>query len=302
MVYKKINPFLLHNKMDKNQRSWLYVESKNSEDLRRIFNNLFDRKLFNDMSRWSLLRWRTGVTGIPLWALQKVYKKSKDKKLKKEILDNIDYIYSPGGQKLYLPTFVDEEMGLILGIHAGDGSIPRNRHSWRVSDRDENSLRWLKNLVEKKFKIKADLKQRSENKWELIIESKPFSRFLHQICGVPRGYKSKIITEPNIVERSPLNVRKMFVNGVIGSDGSVRIDKKNQKRITIEVRSSKLIYDISRILKKCKIRHSTGNRFMKSQWGEGILYSLYISGNIQCNKFLRDIGIWHLKKLQRLAT
>lgn len=287
-MYQKVEPFRIHSESDKNEHSWIYAISENPMNIKNALIEPFDRNLFRNVTRWAIRRWKKGETGIPLWVL--------------EILsqpNNIDYVYCIGGQKFRIPNIVDEKLGLILGIHCADGSLTQSANTWQVTDKHRDSLEWLQKTIKENYNLEGKITKKG-NGYRYVLESKPFYRFLTQICKLPVGRKSSIIREPKIIKKSPLTVRKSFVNGVIGSDGTTRIDRRGQRRIVLEIRSKQLRDDIAEILKLLEIKFSISERTLKSKWGEGILHGLTVSGNIQTQRFLNEIGLWHLEKLHRL--
>ncbi|MBI3588584.1 hypothetical protein HY095_05290 [Candidatus Micrarchaeota archaeon] len=196
--------------------------------------------------------------------------------------------------------------GLFLGIHCGDGSLPKyarkNVYWWEFCDEDEEAAKFVAELVARIFGVTPHIKKRG-NRYVVYVQSKKMWLQLTQEFGLPVGRKAEIISMPSCVAKSEW---KDFVNGVIGCDGVVFFDSDGKPRIRLRVRSKKLRDDVSRVLTEFGIHHTVGEAIEKSRVPTSdkiyrcTMYRLDLYGT-SAEKYFDQIGCWHFQKVRKFS-
>ena len=165
--------------------------------------------------------------------------------------------------------------GIFLGIHLGDGSIPkdkRRRYRWEVRQRFLENAEKIKIIVEEVFKnlnLKVRIR-RWKNQFAVEVYSKQFWFILTQEIGFPEGSKQDFHFD--WLKYLPKDVKAGILNGIIGTDGCIFSDSNNMPRIRIRLRNKHLIKTLSQILEEFEIHHTIGKSIEKSRVPNGRMY------------------------------
>jgi hypothetical protein len=128
----------------------------------------------------------------------------------------------------------------------------------------------------------------------VYVTSKKFWFFLTQELKLPIGKKSETIDMPETLSKEEW---KDFVNGVIGADGTIRLN----------VRSEKLRDRISQILNFFGVHHTVGENIERSRPPrsrkvyERKFYRLDIYGK-NVIKYFEIFGMWHPVQKRKLES
>jgi hypothetical protein len=154
--------------------------------------------------------------------------------------------------------------GIFLGIHIGDGSIPKfkkPRYLWEVRQRTLTEAKKVQQIVYKLFRIKPRIRK-WRNLYSVEVLSKQFWWILTQEIGFPEGKKTLKITIPTYLSPS---IKLGILNGLIGTDGTIFRDSNGAPRIRIKLRSKNLIYEIHRLLEEMRIKHTLNESIEKTK-------------------------------------
>ncbi len=193
----------------------------------------------------------------------------------------------------------DPKLGTIarlLGFAMGDG------HLGEMSGRVHLSFYGLKDTLEEVRKdlerlgIKASLHVRKDGNSELRVASRSFALFMERL-GMPRGKKAEVpFTVPKWIREAPLWIKRNFLAGLFGADGSAPIFKKytplpihltQHKRSELEDNLLSYLRGIADLLREFGISSLTYS--VKTLEG-GVSYRLVIEGEGNIRKFLGKIG------------
>jgi hypothetical protein len=143
----------------------------------------------------------------------------------------------------------------IIGAHAADGTLSKN-YQIILIDGHEEAVRIFSTLINRCFGLNSKIeKSKYSNAYLCRFNNKIIGRYFTQFFGFPIGEKTYTVTEPNIIQKSPLVFRKAFAKGVMTFDGSVRLDG----RIGIQIRSKNLFNQLKKIFELDKIKIYTSN-------------------------------------------
>ena len=241
------------------------------------------------------------------------YKMSEEEK--KRILELVDIVVVRSGKKLNLIRKINDNLCYIVGIIVGDGSCPNT-----FSDRDKTKKEYKVSISKKnkKFIDKialrinrlfgtniVSIKTEKDNTWNISLKSKYIQRLLTEVFEIPRGKKSSIVGMPFIIKNSTINNINSFVRGVIDSDGCIYVQKiRNYKqlKLTLRVRSKKLVDDISNYLKgqmyDVKKFSYTGCSFNRKN--KVRFYGFYLNKN-DTERYAGEIGFLNPHKVRTIA-
>lgn len=112
-----------------------------------------------------------------------------------------------------------------------------------MTDEYKSNVEAFNRWIFSEFKINPNVFYQKDVAWRTVFSNKIFARYLITFFGFLPGYKTDIVTEPEIIKKSSLKVRKEFAKGVIMFDGCVT----KQKRILFSTISPNLAKSIKEI-------------------------------------------------------
>ncbi len=124
---------------------------------------------------------------------------------------------------------LDAQLAWLIGFTLGDGSFGRHRRFGKdrvrwLSGTEDVLERVLKVLAQHDIRVKIQQDSRGECRYVTTLDQ-PFVRALRSACGVKaNGPKDATIRLPEMIGKSPLNVVRAFVAGLLDSDGCVDAD------------------------------------------------------------------------------
>ena len=155
--------------------------------------------------------------------------------------------------------------GIFIGIHLGDGSIPkfkRPRYIWEAREQHFEVAVKIKEIIKEVFKIEPRIRKVG-NVYVVEVQSKEFWWILTEEIGFPEGPKWEKIKIPKYLSSE---TKIGVINGLIGADGVIFSDTKtNAPRIRIKMRSENIIKEMSKILRDNNIRHTLNFSIEKSK-------------------------------------
>ncbi len=201
---------------------------------------------------------------------------------------------------------MNPELAEICGIIAGDGHLSRyispKRTHYKISifghrEDDREYFSYVQKLFFRNLGKELRLKER-ENHIELRVNSKKILEKFENI-GIPVGNKSGIVKIPESIKKD-LNLSLNFIRGVADTDFSLIFRKrktiKSWPRITADIKSKQLIYDICEILRIVDIKVAgpyTRNRVRNES--PYTAYQIDINGHENFQKWMKLIGFRNKK-------
>ncbi len=193
----------------------------------------------------------------------------------------------------------DPKLGTIarlLGFAMGDG------HLGEMSGRLHISFYGLKNTLEevqrdlRRLGIRASLYMRRSDNSELRVASRSFALLMERL-GMPRGKKAEVpFSIPEWIRKGPLWIKRNFLAGLFGVDGSTAIFKRytplpihltQHKRAELEENLLSYLRDIAGLLAEFGISSLTYRvRTIESS----VAYRLAMEGDDNIRTFLGRIG------------
>ncbi len=180
---------------------------------------------------------------------------------------------------------IDEDFAWLFGYFLGDGSIDERRVRFFDSSKKtlNHVLSILKKLLNKTYTIQKDTRC---NTYYVTIYDKKLISVLSRLSGIKHGEKSKIITIPKEILKSPLSVIYSFIAGLLDSDGYV---DKSKPRISFSTASKEMSRDLSSLLSLLGFRVSTRSRkAKKKEWAT--MYEISIDGVDQVKHLMKTIA------------
>jgi len=126
----------------------------------------------------------------------------------------------------------------------------KHEYRWKLVDSYYNAINSLNLTIKRLFDINLNLKNK-ENYCQLEIKNKILARYLNKLFQFPFGKKSRIVSEPILIENSELEIRKEFFKGVLTFDGGISKDGE----ISLESYSPFLINNFKIILNELNINY-----------------------------------------------
>ena len=205
------------------------------------------------------------------------------------------------------------ELAEICGIIAGDGHLSRyispQRTHYKVSvfghkKDDQEYFLEIKDLFENELGKRPILKNRISC-IELRLNSKEILHKLERI-GISVGNKSGSVHIPKIIQKQhPLSLS--FLRGLADTDFSIILKKRKTKpaypRITADMKSKGLIYDVCNVLKKVGITYY--GPYQRKRLRNGSHYTTYqidINGNQNLDLWIKHIGFRNPKHKNKIEN
>jgi len=175
---------------------------------------------------------------------------------------------------------VDEDIGYLLGLIAGDGHLAKNGTTLGISTQIE-ALKKAELIIKNKFNIIKQnyvVKRNGAENWRW--GSRKLNTFLTRVFGleVP-GAKSDRIVIPNIIKTSSIFTIGAFIAGLLDSDGYVYKEKCQLKLSSVSEQIIKEVGIISSLF-GANITYRENSPRGK---GKRALYELMLSGKANMN-------------------
>lgn len=218
---------------DLDSLSVLFEEATRNNVLRNVIeSNKNQRKAGNSLNvgQWTISRWKTGKTLIPVGMLLKLLKFTGTNV--EDVEKNVVGIGSRQGSSvinLKLPLSLNEDLAYILGLIITDGHIDKNLNWLQFT----NKSTVLKELFMEKIKAIFNYDtfyQPSKDQMQLYVKNKAIATIFWKI-GIPKGKKTGITSIPKAISESPKNVLSSFLRGCFDGDGSACHSLKQGLRI-----------------------------------------------------------------------
>jgi len=210
---------------------------------------------------------------------------------KKVILDNRGIKFSRADQikNIKLPLEMNEELAEETGIHLGDGCLStKNYFSVKCNKKEEKYVMYFFKLYKKIYGIELKLMQlKSVSGFE--IYSKAIFEFKNKTLGISYGNKKERIEVPKmIIDTKNKGIYCSFIRGLFDTDGHVYITKRYYPKISITIKSKKIMQQLYKILRKMG--------FIPTLYR----WTLTLNGTIMLNKWIKEIGSNNPKNIEKL--
>mgnify|MGYP001617309764 CR=1 FL=1 len=115
-----------------------------------------------------------------------------------------------------------------------------------LTDEYQSNVEAFNKWIFELFEVKPTSFYQRDLAWRTIFSNKILARYLITFFGFLPGYKTNIVSEPEIINNSEFKIRKEFAKGIIMFDGCVT----KRKTISFSTISPNLANSIKDILKK----------------------------------------------------
>jgi hypothetical protein len=193
------------------------------------------------------------------------------------------------------------EFYLLLGIHAGDGSL--GKYKWRYYDNSKEAVELVASMVKRLYHIPVRInKDKREECWYLDITSKKLCDTL-SYAGFPYGKKTGQLEIPKIVLSSIKNL-KAFLNGVFGCEATLykkhyRLPCRDYLQIRLVMCDENFVRQISSSLECLNIKF---NYYIakpsKNSYSNSLRHTITLFDS-NAKKFYLNVGLWHPDKSRK---
>jgi len=123
-------------------------------------------------------------------------------------------------------TALDPEVGLLLGLHAGDGWIS-DEWGLAICRSDRGLIRRILLLVRGVLGVEPFISQKSD--WSVSIRSgQPQVKAFFMAYGFPKGKKAHVVGVPvEVLETKSVEVVRSFLRGLFSADGCFSFRGRN---------------------------------------------------------------------------
>ncbi len=194
-------------------------------------------------------------------------------------------------RKIKLPTEMSNELAEEIGIHLGDGCLRnvRNYFSVRCDVREKDYVKdYLFNLYKILYNIELKMIfPKSLSGFE--IHSKSICEFKNKVLKIPSGPKLERLEIPEAITKTRnKEIYRSFIRGLFDTDGCIYIARGNYPRVSITIKSKKLMIQLYDMLKKL-----------------GFIPSIYkwtitLHGPTMLKKWIKEINSNNPKNIARL--
>ncbi len=261
-------------------------------------NKAIDSIRGNDRSKWL-----GGRANLPV---RLILESEFNQKLLAKILKAARYTGkgSDNAEGVKLPLEMDNDFAYFLGVLAGDGYIskpkPHQRSWWTIQMCEDDYLfqtRVYSPIVEKLFGYKPliGINARKDGRINVFsrIDSFVIATYLISVIGLRNGYKTDIVSIPQIIIRSDNKLlRNAFVSGLFDTDGTV-----SEGRVRFSSVSKRLVEQVREVLIQNGI-HSYVQSWVKNEKSKE-LYTIRVSTK-DLKKFDELIGFRNIRKKAKL--
>lgn len=193
---------------------------------------------------------------------------------------------------------IDEDFSYLVGYFLGDGSIGRYKDKLRLRFFDEhkyvlkNIVKILQRFTNTKYSIQKDNRCKT---LYIVCYNQELIKNLLDLTKINPGEKSKEITIPEFVWKSPLSVVYSFIAGLFDSDGYVHRDKI---KLTYSTASEEFSMELKSLLHLLGFTPSIRKRSAKKEnWSE--MYEVGIEGLNQIKRFAIICGDYLINRKRK---
>lgn len=266
----RLDLFRLHDSKD-NSENWIFAKGSNLKlELKKMISKtgysntelvkyLMKKFSISIASAERLVYLKKARDWYPLLFIEELVNLTKYPKF--EIQDSIEFIKSSHPPAVEYKAVKELTINLckIAGAHAADGTL-RNSYI-AITDRHKNTIlclmKWFKD-----FDYFPKIFQISKNEYGIRFNSRIMSRYLTKFFDFPSGCKQYTVKEPEIIKRSPLELRKAFALGALTFEAGFGISNK----VELCVASKDFRDSISNILSKLDIKHKSMKKLSSNYW------------------------------------
>lgn len=190
-----------------------------------------------------------------------------------------------------LPKTLDPKLAEEIGIHIGDGTLPKKKYYYSVRGgyNEESYYRtYLFKLYKEIYGIDLNFIKRYDA-CGFEVSSKALYTFKSNALGLPVGEKMHRLAVPRIIFKSrDKEIFRAFLRGAFDTDGCVyAVPKRNYPRISITIKSKLLIEDMAKMLLLLGFKPAIYK------------YTIALNGLVMFKKWFKEIRSSNPKHLQR---
>lgn len=203
---------------------------------------------------------------------------------------NVEFSKTDKIKGIRFPSEMNEDLAEEIGVHLGDGCLSkRNYFSVKCNKKEEIYVRdYLLKSYKRIYGIDLKLIQlKSVSGFE--VYSKALFEFKNKVLGIKYGNKvEKIEVPPSVTNTKNKKVYCAFIKGIFDTDGCIYITKKDYPKISITIKSRKLMYQLYKMLRKMG--------FIPTLYK----WTLTLNGTVMLNKWAKEIGSNNPKNIEKL--
>lgn len=219
---------------------------------------------------------------------------------------------------LKIPSRLTPELGYLVGIHIGDGSMNIYRrkdgynshligYSGHLIDEEEFHLKIIGPIFRKLFNKKINLRFDRRKNHSCIYSytnSKGLITFFNRVIGIPLGPK-KDIHIPEIIKNSNRKIRKEFIKWLGDTEFSLVFKKRYRDKhyypvINFSTQSKKLQKDVIEILKELGFSPYFISDYKRYRNGKRLFINMIgLNGKNNMNLWMKEIGFNSTKHLTK---
>ncbi|MBI2128732.1 hypothetical protein HYU07_00685 [Candidatus Woesearchaeota archaeon] len=206
-------------------------------------------------------------------------------------LEEVNYSKIDRAKHIMFPKEMTKELAEEIGIHLGDGCMSYNKNyfSVKTNKKEERYVTdFLFPLYKKLYNLDLKLMRlRSVSGFE--VYSKAICEFKNKIIGLPYGKKVERIEIPqSVLETKNKEVYRSLIRGLFDTDGNVSVIRGNYPRISITIKSRKLIEKLNDILRKMGFIPYSNSEYLS------------LNGPTMFKKWLKEINSNNPKNINKL--
>ena len=226
-------------------------------------------------------------------------------------LEKVRYSKVDREKNIKIPAVLTTELAEDIGIHIGDGSLYWSNQRKTSTEFDcsfhaeEKSYReYVLNLKKRLYNIPRFRTYQYGNELRLRFCSLAVATFYHEVLKFPIGKKSDIVGIPKLIlNAKDHDILASCLRGIVDTDFYVRIKPNGYRQMYGYFSSKNLIEDLSILLKKLKIGHTTvfnAKKFDKRSNRNYKMHHIYISGHKRFNEYVAKAGFSNEKNIKKI--
>lgn len=198
------------------------------------------------------------------------------KKVMQLPFSNLDYIpfsINDIRRNVRIPSSIDNDVSEEVGIHIGDGSLftAKDRkwisHDYSLSGNLREELIYYENFIVplyfKLFNLQPQVRQnKTKNECRVTIKSKAVFYFKNKFLQLPVGEKVTIRVPKSILANREFI--KSCLRGMLDTDGSLDVSRKNSLHMTLSTFSKPLFNDLKDIFAMLNFKYAYHKKDAKS--------------------------------------
>ena len=202
--------------------------------------------------------------------------------------------------KVTIPSKISEDLAEETGWHIGDGSMNYYKNQGKmkgvyqlrghIEDDKPHYIERIKPIFDKIYGTNISLREMPSTRvYGFQIWNDSLVRF-KQSLGLPLGKKFELSIPEAFLNDE--NLTKAVIRGIFDTDGSIRLENKNNKvypTIYLTTISKKLAYQLLEILNKLGFRTTVYSQLNNKDFNRQRAYKINIRGVEMLHMFIKEI-------------